>query len=118
MERVKKILHELIEEMEISETIKIKIVPMQQKIASLSFKTRVLRLNRKAAEVLSNEEIRYILVHELIHLKIKDVNHGSLFLHEIEKYYSFEEAYNFEIEVIKKLLEYCRRNRKRNLLKE
>jgi predicted metal-dependent hydrolase len=119
MERLKKILHELMEEMKINETIKLKITPMKQKVASLSFKTKILRLNRKAVEVLNDEEIRYILTHELIHFKIKDVNHGSLFLHELEKYYSFEEAYNFEIEVIGKLIEGCyRRNRKLRLLKE
>ncbi len=105
MERVKEILNELMREMEIDETIKLRIVPMKQKVASLSFKTRVLRLNRKAVEVLNDEEIRYILIHELIHFKTKDVNHGSSFLCELEKHYSLEEAYNFEIEIIRKLLE-------------
>jgi len=105
MERVKEILNELMIEMEIDETIKLRIVPMKKKVASLSFKTRVLRLNRKAVEVLNDEEIRYILIHELIHFKTKDVNHGSSFLRELEKHYSLEEAYNFEIEIIRKLLE-------------
>jgi len=104
MERVKETLHELMKEMEINETIKLKIIPMKQKIASLSFKTRVLRLNRKAVEALNDEEIRYILTHELIHFKIKDINHGSSFLCELKKYYSSEDTYNFEIEIIKKLL--------------
>ena len=105
MERVKKLLNELMKEIEIDETIKLRIVPMNQKVASLSFKTRVLRLNRKAVEVLNGEEIRYILTHELIHFKIKDINHGSSFLCELEKHYSLEEAYNFEVEIIGKLLE-------------
>jgi len=105
MERVKKILNELIKEMDIDKTIKLIIVPMRQKVASLSFKTKLLRLNHKAVKVLNSEEIRYILIHELIHFKVKDINHGSLFLRELEKHYTLEEAYNFEIEIIKKLLE-------------
>ena len=105
MERVKKILHELMEEMKINEGIKLKIVPMKQKIASLSLKTKTLRLNEKAVNVLSDEEIRYILIHELIHLKIKDASHGSSFLHELRKHYSPEDGYNLEIKIIKKMLE-------------
>ncbi len=104
MERVREILYELVREMGINETVKLRVVPMKQKVASLSFKTKVLRLNKKAVKVLSRNELRYIIVHELIHLKIKDTNHGSLFLREMEKYYSFEKAYNFEIELIRKLL--------------
>jgi len=118
MERIKEILNELMIEMEIDETIKLRIVPMKQKVASLSFKTRILRLNRKAVKVLNDEEIRYILIHELIHFKTKDVNHGSLFLYELEKYYSFKEAYNFEIKVIAKLIEDYRKNRELRPLKE
>ena len=73
---------------ELNETIELKIVPMKQKVISLFFKTRVLRLKRKAVEVLNEEKIRYILIYELIHFKTKDVNHDSSFLRELEKHYS------------------------------
>ena len=105
MERIKETLHELINEMGISETVHLRITSMKQKIASLSLKTKTLRLNEKAVNVLSDEEIRYILIHELIHLKIKDASHGSSFLHELRKHYSPEDGYNLEIKIIKKMLE-------------
>jgi predicted metal-dependent hydrolase len=101
--RVKDILQELMKEMEISENIRLKIVPMKKKIASLSLATNVLRFNRNVVKFLNDEEIRYILIHELIHLKIRDVNHGSLFLRELSKYYNPRETYHLEIEIIRKL---------------
>ena len=118
MERLNKILDELMEEMEINETIKLKIIPMKQKIASLSFKTKILRLNRKVMEVLNDEEIRYILTHELIHFKIRSINHGSLFLRELEKHYNPKEALTLEVKIIEKLIEDYRKNEKLGFVKE
>ena len=84
--------------------VKIRIVPMKRKIASLSFKTRTLRLNRNVVEILDEEQLRFIISHELIHLRIKDVNHGSLFLEELRKHYSKEEAEQIELKIIKTLV--------------
>lgn len=106
MEKLKSILKELMQEMGIEENISLKIVPMKQKIASFSFNTKILRLNQKAVEILSDEELKYILSHELIHLKIKDVNHGFLFMEELKKYYTIEEVHNIEIKIIKNFLSY------------
>ena len=86
------------------EKVKIRIVPMKRKIASFSFKTRTLRLNRNAVEILDEEQLKFIILHELIHLKIKDINHGSLFLEELRKHYSKEEAEQIELEIIKTLV--------------
>jgi len=84
--------------------VKIRIVPMKRKTASLSFKTRTLRLNRNVVEILDEEQLRLIISHELIHLKIKDINHGSLFLEELRKHYSKEEAEGIELKIIKTLV--------------
>lgn len=118
MERIKKILDELMKEMEINEAIKLKIIPMKQKVASLSFKTKILRLSRKAIEVLNDEEIRYILTHELIHFKIRSANHGTLFLHELEKYYNPKESFILEVKIIKKLIEDYGKDEKLGFVKE
>ncbi len=100
MEKLKGLLKELMQKMGIKENVRLKIVPMKQKIASLSFNTKTLRLNQKAVEILEDEELKYILSHELIHLKIRDINHGPLFMEELKKYYSDEEARRLEFRII------------------
>jgi len=104
MEKLKKILDELVKEMEIKEAIRLRVIPMKHKVASLSFKTKILRLNREVIKILDDEEIRYILIHELVHLKVGSINHGSLFLRELEKHYSRKEVLAFEVRIVKKLM--------------
>ncbi|RLI82490.1 hypothetical protein DRP04_03865 [Archaeoglobales archaeon] len=104
MEKLKNLLIELKNEIGVDKEVKLKIVPMKEKIASLSIDTRILRLNRNVVEKLDEEELRYILLHELIHLKVNDVNHGLLFMKELEKYLEFEKTREIEIEIIKKLI--------------
>jgi len=104
MERLKILLNEVKEEIGLKDSVKLKIVPMKQKIASLSLKTKILRLNRDVVGKLSDEELRYIILHELIHLKVGDVNHGSLFLDELKRTYGISEATNLEIRIIERLI--------------
>jgi len=104
MEKLKTLLKELMEEMGIKENIQLRLAPMKQKIASLSFRSKVLRLNKKVAAYLNDEELKYVFSHELIHFKIRDVNHGFLFLEELQKYYTVEERDRLETGIIKKCL--------------
>lgn len=104
MEELKKTLKELVQRIGIKEDVKLKILPMKQKIASLSFSTKTLKLNQKVIKFLDDKQLKYILLHELIHLKIKDVNHGSFFFRELEKYCTLEEIYNLETKLIEKLI--------------
>ncbi len=82
------------------ENVKIRIVPMKSKVASISFKTRTLRLNSNAVKVLNEEQLKFVIFHELIHIKVKDANHGSLFLKELRKRYSEEEIEQIELGII------------------
>ena len=104
MERVKILLREAKEEIGVDEDVNLRIIPMKYKIASLSLEKKVLRLNKNVVEKLDDEEIKYILLHELVHLKIKDVSHGSLFFGEIEKYFQHGRIREIEISIINKLL--------------
>lgn len=104
MERkeVIKLFRELVKELGL-DGVKIRLVPMKRKIASFSFKTKILRVNRKIVEVLDYELVRYIILHELIHFKIKDVNHGKRFFEEFGKYYTGD-VRMLEIKLIQKLI--------------
>lgn len=100
----RRILKEVKEELGLNGKIRLRRVPMKRKIASFSFKTNTLRLNRNLLELLTEKEIRYIIRHELVHLKVRDLNHGSLFIEEMKKFYSEKEIEEIEEGVIKKLV--------------
>lgn len=72
--------------------------------AELSIDTRILRLNRNVVEKLDEDELMYILLHELIHLKVNDVNHGSSFMKELGNTSNLEKIREIEIRIIKKLI--------------
>ena len=72
--------------------------------AELSIDTRTLRLNRNVVEKLDEDELMYILLHGLIHLKVNDVNHGSSFMKELGKHFKLEKIREIEIRIIKKLI--------------
>ncbi len=82
--------------------VKIRIIPMKRKIASFSFKTKTLRVNRNVIEFFDEKLMRFILLHELAHFKVNDVNHGERFFKELEKYYP-NNMENLEIEIIKRI---------------
>jgi len=63
-----------------------------------------LRLNRNVVEKLDEDELMYILLHELIHLKVNGVNHGSSFVKELGKHFELEKIREIEIRIIKKLI--------------
>lgn len=105
MERLREILYELINKLEIKDVVKVVVAPMKHKIASLSLKTKTLRISKKAVEVLSDEELKYVLAHELIHLKIRDVNHGHLFIEELKKLYDFKDVNELEVEIIANIMD-------------
>ena len=105
MEKLKSLLKELMQKMEIKENVRLKIVPMKYKIASFSFHTNTLRLNKRIISILNTEEVKYILTHELVHAKIKSLYHGRLFQKELEKYYNIEEIQKLEKQIIEKLYE-------------
>lgn len=105
MERkeVIKLFREIVKELGLEGVI-IRLVPMKRKIASFSFKTKILKVNRRVIEFLDYELVRYIILHELIHFKINDVNHGKRFFEEFGKYYTEKDARIIEIKLIQKLI--------------
>jgi len=103
-DRVKDLAIEVMKELGLDEKIKIEIKPMKKKVASYSFTTKTLRINSVAAEKLNDDQLKYIITHELIHVKTGSVHHGEEFIKELKKMYSDNESENIEIEIIKSLL--------------
>ncbi len=68
-----KLLKEVSDKLNLDRKIKIKIKPFKKKIASISHKTGTLYLNKICLNILTEEEIKFVIAHELLHLK-----HGKI----------------------------------------
>jgi len=99
-ERLLRILKEAKKMVGVNENVRIVLCPMKRKIASISLRTRIIRLNKNVIPKLSDEVIRYLLVHELIHFKIKTLAHNSAFLEELERVYPTEKRQEIENQII------------------
>jgi len=66
---LKKLLKEVLEELNLRGEFKVKVKPFRKKIASISHRTRTIYINKTCLEVLTEEEIKFVLAHELLHLK-------------------------------------------------
>jgi len=76
--KLKNILEELKEELDISEDIKVITKNYKQKLASVSLDKKLIRINKK---ILDDEKLlRKILFHELLHIKLDTRWHTPEFL--------------------------------------
>ena len=85
--------------------VKLVLYPMKYKIASVSLKNNTIRLNRNLLEALDEDELYYILVHELIHVKQATLDHGEKFYEVLYKLFSPEEVKIVECRIVRKLIE-------------
>ncbi len=88
----------------IEDNVKLILYPMKYKVASISFKNKTIRLNKNLLELLDKQELYYVLVHELIHIKHSALNHGEEFYKALYKSFSPEEADEIENRIVKKLI--------------
>lgn len=88
----------------IEDNVKLVLYPMKYKIASISLKNKTIRLNKDLLELLDKQELYYVLVHELIHIKHSALNHGEEFYKALYKSFSPEEADEIENRIVKKLI--------------
>ena len=80
--------------------LKVVLYPMKRKVASVSLKTKTIRLNREIALKLDEELLRYLLVHELIHFKLRSLSHDDKFWKELEKIYPLSKVKEIEHRII------------------
>ncbi|AAC07959.1 M48 metallopeptidase family protein [Aquifex aeolicus] len=79
-ERVENLLKELKERLGIEREVKIELKRFKRKLAPVSLTKRVIYINRELIPKLSDEELGYLIAHELLHLK-----HGIYHISEFEK---------------------------------
>ena len=86
---VKKLLYEAKKELGIEENVNIIIRPMKKKIASISLINKNLSIDKHFLEKASIEEVKYVIFHELLHLK-HGIFHTYKFKEELKKYFQIK----------------------------
>lgn len=86
---VKKLLLEAKHKLKIEEDVSLVIKPMKRKIASISLTNKNLSIDKYFLENASVEEVRYVIFHELLHLK-HGVFHTYKFKTELKEHFSIE----------------------------
>ncbi len=103
-ERVKSLLKQAKRALEIDDSVRLILYPMKYKVASVSLKTKTIRLNKNLIRLFTDDELRYILVHELIHVKLTTLNHGEEFYKLLRSFYSPEKSEGLENRIAEKLI--------------
>ena len=66
---LKDLLREVLKRLNLRRDIKVRVKPLKGKVASISHRSGTIYLNKRCLEVLTEEEIKFVLAHELLHLK-------------------------------------------------
>lgn len=101
---LKKVLQELKKELNISDEIKLEIKPMKTQAASISFRTKTIRINKNLIDDLDMECFRYLILHELIHYKTKSKYHNYVFYKYLYEKISETEAKKLDEKIINAIL--------------
>lgn len=99
------ILDEVKDRLRIKEGIKLELKSMKVKAASISIKRGIIRLNKDLIKELDTDAIRYLIIHELIHYKLKSKYHSKKFHEYIDKEIDKDNREELEKEIIERLLE-------------
>ena len=99
---LEELLNRAKELLECQREVKIKVRPLKTSIARISFKYGTITLDPSVLK-LEEEEILYVLVHELAHLKAKTTYHSSAFWKEMKQAFPEERGEEIEIDIMKKL---------------
>jgi len=109
MDGVKTILETTKMDFEMHDNFKIRIKKLKTKAASISFGTRVIRLNK---ELVNNPEfVTYLIYHELTHYKLHTRFHGHEFYKLLNSKLGEEKVKDIEKKIHRKMLEANRINR-------
>ena len=103
MEKVKAILEATKMDFEMHDNFKIRIKRLKTKAASISFRTREIRLNKELAN--NPEFVTYLIYHELAHYKLHTRFHGYEFYKLLNSKLGEEKVKAIERKITRKMSE-------------
>lgn len=106
MERaeIRSVFNELKNEFRMPKKTRLEIRPMKTKAASVSIRKNTVRLNRNLISWLDRNCIEYLILHELIHLKLRSIHHSNDFYKIIYSVMEEKELREAERKILASLL--------------
>lgn len=104
-DQLKKLLDKVRGDLGIPEEMKIELKPMKIKAASISLKRNTIRINKNLISCLDQEAIEYLILHELIHYKLKSRYHNGDFYKQLYERVDAAKAGELERRILTCLLE-------------
>jgi len=95
----------------VKEDVKIKIRRYKTKTAFVDLRSKIIYMNRDLLD-LGEDVIEYLLLHELLHIKLREKHHTSQFYAILHFFIPEEKANEIKEKIIKKLIEINRNNKR------
>lgn len=99
------ILEEFKAALGITDKVKLELRPLKTKAASISLRKRVIRLSKYVVSRLDEVSLRYLILHELVHLKLRTVHHTKDFYEVIYSMFDRETVRKSEERILASLIE-------------
>ena len=95
----------------VKEDVKIKIRRYKTKTAFVDLRSKIIYINRDLLD-LGEDVVEYLLLHELLHIKLKEKHHTAQFYAVLHFFIPEEKVNEIKEKIIKKLIEINRNNKR------
>jgi predicted metal-dependent hydrolase len=102
-DNIKRILEEYKLKLEVSDEVKVRVRNYKTRAAFTNLQTRVIYINKNLLDV-GEEVLRYLILHELIHIKLNNKYHDETFYKILYNYVTPEEIGVFRKVINEKLI--------------
>ena len=99
------ILEELKAILGIADRVKLELRPLKTKAASVSLRRKVIRLSKHLLPKLDKVSLRYLIFHELVHLKLRTIHHTRDFYRLVYSVFDEETVKRSEEKILASLIE-------------
>ena len=104
-ERIRLLFKELSDQLGINDRVRLELRFMRTKAASVSIRRKVVRLNKGLIEKLQEDSLKYLILHELVHLKLQTTYHDEKFYNLIHSIFDENKTKELEGEILASLIE-------------
>ena len=99
---IKNLIEKYRRELGINDKVRYRTRPMKTKAASCNIEKKIIYINKNILD-LGEKILSYVVLHELIHIKLKSIDHTNEFYEILHRYFSEEEIRRIYETIVKKL---------------
>jgi len=89
----------------ITDKVRLELRPLKTKAASISLRRKVIRLSKYVVPRLDKISLRYLVFHELVHLRLRTIHHTKEFYELIYSVFDEETVKRAEEKILTSLIE-------------